>query len=225
MAEFRTRRAELAEIGLRQCTRCGEVKPLESGFDNDRTGANGKAGRCKECRNASARERHNRNDGLQGALDNGFKRAAKAGRRRKRFSVEHLLKTWERNGIDPWKCYYTGVELTREPGLPNTRQLDHIEALATKGSAGHVARNVVPCAASYNGYKHDHRAVTRYLNAPEHLAPIASYAGLGDGMAGVDGFGTPLVPARAEFTDTEDDAVTPPPQMGYCQWLRTFAMA
>lgn len=82
----------------------------------------------------------------------------------------------------------------------------------------------MPAAASYNTYKYDHRAVTRYLNAPEHLTPIASYAGLGDGMAGVDGAGTPLVPAQAVYTDTEDDAVTPP-QMGYCQWLKTFALA
>ncbi|MCG7442366.1 hypothetical protein [Corynebacterium sp. ACRPQ] len=157
-------------------------------------------------------------------MDNGFKRATRAGRRRRKITVKHLLHTWERNGIDPWRCYYTGVDLTREPGLPNTRQLDHVEPLAVKGSAGHTVGNIVPCAASYNGYKRNHRAVTRYLNAPEHLTPIASYAGLGNGMAGVDDFGTPLVPARVEFTNTEDDAVTPP-QMGFCQWLKAFALA
>ena len=108
--------------------------------------------------------------------------------------------------------------------MPNTRQLDHVEPLSVKGSAGHTAGNIVPCAASYNGYKHDRHAVTRYLNAPEHLTPIASYAGLGDGMAGVDAFGAPLVPARTVFTDTKDDAVTPP-QMGFCHWLKTFAVA
>lgn len=108
--------------------------------------------------------------------------------------------------------------------MPNTRNLDHVEPLSQKGSAGHVSTNIVPCSAAYNAYKHDHRAVKRYLNAPEHLTPITSYAGLGNGMAGVDDFGTPLVPARAVFINTEDDAVTPP-QMGYCQWLKTFALA
>lgn len=201
--EFRQERQELVQQGLRRCYICHEVKSLEDNFYNDSTGANGKFSYCKECSAQKQRDWYHKDDGLQGALDNGYKRAGTHGRRRRRVKADRLLKVWKKQGIDPMTCFYTGVELTREPGQPNTRNLDHVEPLAVKGTKGHVANNIVPCSASFNRYKQNKVAVYAYLTAPEQHQPVSVYIGLAPGMVGVDFYGNPNTPATVTWSPSE----------------------
>lgn len=163
---FQQERTELAAINQRRCIRCYEVKALDQEFPLDATCANGFAGECTACRRNRHRGIHHGLDGLDGANHNGYNRAARAGRPRRRFKTETLIRYWQDHGIDPWRCYYTGVKLTREPGLPNTRNLDHIEPLVLKGSKGHVLANIVPCSRVFNLHKNSDRAVIAVLTAP-----------------------------------------------------------
>lgn len=201
--EFREERARLALDDMRRCNRCYEIKTLSTDFGNDRKGAGGKSGHCRDCHRAQVRAWHHKHDGLQGALDNGFARAKAAGRRTRRIKPEKLLKRWEERGIDPWTCFYTGVPLTREPGQSNSREIDHIEPLSLKGSMGHTMNNIVPCSQEWNRYKHNRRAVDVYLKAPKELRPIQNYVGLVPGHAGVDENGIPLAPAQVEWSDSD----------------------
>lgn len=105
-------------------------------------------------------------------MDNGFKRAKVEVRWRKRIKPDALLAYWKKNGIDPWKCFYTGAPLVREPGHPNSREIDHVEPLSLKGSTDHVMKNIVPCSHEWNRYKYTRRAVNVNLNAPEELQPV-----------------------------------------------------
>lgn len=218
--EFTAERNQLALTNQRRCNRCAEVKTLDTDFDNDKHGANGKSGHCKACRNQKARKRGQSYDGIQDALNNGYNRAGRYGRRRRRVTPKRLLKTWEKQGIDPMRCFYTGVALTREPGHPNTRNLDHKEPLAVKGTAGHVSTNIVPCAASFNRYKQNKEPVDAYCTAPDEHQPVSVYIGLAPGMVGVDFYGNPLTPVAVEWTESEDKG--DPENMRFCDFLRTF---
>ena len=218
--EFKEERDQLALTNQRRCNRCFEIKTLDIDFDNEKSGVKGKCGHCKACRNLKARDRHNNNDGLQGALDNGYKRACHYHRHRRRVTPKHLLKTWEKQEIDPMRCYYTGVELTREPGQSNTRNLDHKEPLAVKGTAGHVSTNIVPCAASFNRYKQNKVALYAYLTAPEEHQPVNVYAGLAPGMVSVDFYGNPLAPIAVEWSESKNKGK--PVNMGFCDYLAIF---
>ncbi|AGE35618.1 hypothetical protein I6H52_01430 [Corynebacterium urealyticum] len=201
--EFREERARLALVDKRRCNRCDEIKTLSTDFGNDSNGAEGKAGHCRDCHRLSSRAWYHKHDGLQGPLDNGLKRARAAGRRAFNIKPEKQLKHWKKNGIDPWTCFYTGTPLLREPGHPNSREIDHIEPLSLKGSAGHVMKNIVPCSHEWNRYKNTRRAVNVYLNAPEELQPVKNYVGLAHGHAGVDAQGNPLAPAITEWSDSD----------------------
>ena len=201
--EFREERARLALDDMRRCNRCYEIKTLSTDFGNDKNGAGGRSGHCRDCHRAGVRAWHHKHDGLQGALDGGFKRAKVEGRRRRRIKPEALLAYWKKNGIDPWKCFYTGTPLVRELGHPNSREFDHIQPLSLKGSAGHVMKNIVPCSHEWNRYKYTRRAVDVYLNAPEELQPIQNYDGLHPGHAGIDAAGNPLAPAQVEWSDSD----------------------
>ncbi|GAB3692502.1 HNH endonuclease domain-containing protein [Corynebacterium nasicanis] len=200
---FREERARLALVDLRQCIQCGETKTLSAEFGNDKNGAGGKSGHCRDCHRARMRAWHHKNDGLQGALDSGLKRARTAGALADSIKPVELLAYWKKNGIDPWKCFYTGKPLVKGQGHPHSREIDHIEPLSLKGSAGHVMRNIVPCSHEWNRYKYNRRAVAAYRDAPEELQPIMSYAGYADGHAGVDFYGSPWAPAIAEWLDSD----------------------
>lgn len=218
--EFTAERNLLALTNQRRCNRCHQIKTFDTDFDNDKHGANGKVGHCKECRNKKAQDRFHTYDGLQGALDNGYKRAGHYGRRRRKVKADRLLKVWKKQGIDPWKCFYTGVQLTREPGHPNTRNLDHKEPLAVKGTAGHVSTNIVPCAASFNRFKQNKEPVDAYRTAPEEHQPVSVYIGLAPGMVGVDFYGNPLTPVTVEWSESENKG--DPVNMGFCDYLAIF---
>jgi|LSQX01.1.fsa_nt_gb hypothetical protein len=202
-AEFRAERDRLALEDKRRCNRCNEIKTLSADYGNDKNGAAGKSGHCQDCHRAGVRAWHHKHGGLQGALDSGFQRAKVEGRRRFRIKPEKLLKFWEKHGIDPWKCFYTGKPLVREQGHPNSREIDHIEPLSLTGSAGHVMKNIVPCSHEWNRYKYTRRAVDVYLSAPVEFQPIKTYVGLADGHAGVDFYGAPLTPAQVEWSDSD----------------------
>ncbi|NWO16807.1 MAG: hypothetical protein HLX46_08235 [Corynebacterium sp.] len=218
--EFRQERQELVQQGLRRCYICNEVKSLEDNFYKAPKGSNGRATHCKDCNIQAQRDWYHKDDGLQGALDNGYKRATRFKRRRRRVKADRLLKVWKKQGIDPWKCFYTGVALTREPGHPNTRNLDHKEPLAVKGTAGHVSTNIVPCAASFNRFKHDKVALDAYFAASEEHQPVSVYIGLAPGMVGVDFYGNPLTPVTVEWTESENKGN--PVNMGFCDYLKIF---
>lgn len=202
---FREQRKLLAAEDRRQCTQCGEVKKLSSDFGVEKNGANGRSGHCRDCHNSRSRQWYNAFEGLQGALDNGAKRARIHGSRCSIIKPERLLKHWERVGVDPWKCFYTGAPLVREGGHPNSREIDHIEPLSLAGSAGHVKTNVVPCSHEWNQHKNTRRAVDVVMSAPEKLRPIQSYVGLKGGHAGVDSFGNPLAPALVEWSRSDHE--------------------
>lgn len=167
--DYLKEREALALIGQRRCVRCGVVYGFKDGFSVDASCVNGRVSVCKRCRAKQARERHHRADSLQGALDNGYKRATRHRRKRRRIKPETLIKHWEAHGVDPMTCFYTGVELTRELHQPNTRNIDHVEPLAKPGSRGHVVNNLVPCSEAFNNYKQQQRAVEAILRAPEDL--------------------------------------------------------
>ncbi|MGP5498114.1 hypothetical protein ACTXN3_12645, partial [Corynebacterium flavescens] len=97
---------------------------------------------------------------------------------------------------------------TREPGLPNTRNLDHVEPLSIKGTAGHVLRNIVPCSRAYNDYKRSGSALAKYMDATEELQPVYCYAGLANGHAGIDQYGNPNAPAQTIWGDSDSKPVT-----------------
>lgn len=70
-----------------------------------------------------------------------------ARKRARRFGVpldmhtsEDLQSYWEDQGIDPGRCYYTGVELTC-----SNRSIDHKVPLSDPDGPGDVLSNVVPC--------------------------------------------------------------------------------
>ena len=194
--EFAKERSYLAGFNKRRCIKCHEIKCLSTEFAGDSTGADGRAGECHECRRARHRKRHYDHDGLTGALHNGYNRAARAGRRRRKITASSQRDYWEQHGIDETTCFYTGVKLTLEPGHWNSRNLDHIQPLNKPGSAGHVRSNIVPCSAAFNTHKGTDRAVIAHLLAPEELRAVNTYT---DGK--VDRLGTPVAPAIVEYSE------------------------
>lgn len=216
--EFRDERTSLGLQNLRRCIQCDEIKSLSADFGDSKNGAGGKAGHCRACNNARSRERHNASDGLQGALDNGMKRAKKIDRSRSNIKPVDLKKVWEENGIDDWTCFYSGAPVVKERGHDNSREIDHIEPLALAGSAGHVMRNIVPTSRRWNQYKGDGRAVEKYIAAPPDLQPVQSYVGLAEGHAGVDAFGNPLAPSMSGWIKSVPAGC--PIAMPFCQALR-----
>lgn len=198
----------LREQGRKICNTCGAEQDLHADYQPDKRLPDGRAGRCRTCANQQRQTNRAAADGLAYALERGKGRAEKAKLPANKFTREELLVYWDDLGINPWECFYTGVQLRREPGYPNSRTIDHVQPLSDPGSAGHVIENVVPCSRDYNIYKRDGRAVEKGINRPQDRFPVLScYVGLGNGHAGVDEHGHPLVPALVEWSEGESPAI------------------
>lgn len=151
---------------------CGEVKP-HGEFSKNKSSWDGLRGICRECdhaANARFREAHRderrvykreyqatnrdkireyfREYRLENpwvvALREGYHRAVEAGNPAEKITQAEMLAYWADNGIDPWKCFYTGVELV----LGVNRSLDHRVAISEGGT--HTLANLVPCDMSVN---------------------------------------------------------------------------
>lgn len=169
------RRMELYDQGLKQCSMCSRELPIEQFRPNTR-GWMGLRSRCSDCDNAASsgfrrrtpeyqRQRQKRwreanldrshaigkayrdAHGLKERLRAGRYRARKAGVPVEEITPEELLADWDRRGIDPDKCVYTG-----EP-LISSWALDHAYPLSQPGSPGHVVSNLVPTNRSLNSSK------------------------------------------------------------------------
>ncbi|MUL85041.1 MULTISPECIES: hypothetical protein [unclassified Mycolicibacterium] len=80
-------------------------------------------------------------------LRRGKNRASKAGLPAHAITKAELLADWQRRGIDPDRCVYTG-EL-----LQDDWNIDHAVPLSHPNTPGHVVTNIVPCNPRANRSK------------------------------------------------------------------------
>lgn len=168
-----TKADELRELGTKRCNKCHRVQRLED-FPADRSRRDGFNRRCRTCNNSHnavhrrdnpeyfAEYREQNRDRINeykreygatehgvgtNALYRGYHRAVAAGSPAERFTYQDLCSYWEQQGINPTRCYYTGVELT--PG--ENHSLDHKTPINRGGS--HAMDNIVPCDLTANTRK------------------------------------------------------------------------
>lgn len=185
---------QLEQLGRRICNTCGVEQELEQGYSKQDKGRSYFA-QCKKCANAARNERRRSRDGLAYTLERGYHRAKDLDLPAHKIARAELLAHWNKQGVDPWKCLYTGVELVREPGHSNSRTVDHVQPLSDPGSAGHVLENLAPCSNAYNNYKRSKDALSAMLSRNPERFPGVEYPGP------VDSHGNPLLPARVEWSD------------------------
>lgn len=186
--EYKEERLALAREDKRRCSRCNAVKVLSAEFDKDEKGVTGRMSYCKECRRSATRAWRAGGGRIKRALENGYYRALKKGLPAEWIELDELIAYWEQNGIDPGRCFYTGVLLGSERGADNEFNLEHKYSLASEGTPGHVLENLVPACWGFNTYKKDKHPVSAYLYAPENLRPVLEYEGATDEL------GNPLAP-------------------------------
>lgn len=171
----REHRDWLYERGLKNCSSCSIDKPLaEFGARSD--GYRGLYARCKRCVNtetaayqkrrpqvlanrqkrwrqtnptqwAGIAKRYRDTHPLEERLRSGRLRAEQRGVPAHDITAEELLADWQRRGIDPDRCIYTGQQLQRGWNL------DHAVPLSAPGTPGHVVENLVPCDHGTNASK------------------------------------------------------------------------
>ena len=219
--EFEKERATLALDGKRRCNKCHEIKDLEADFSANKRSPNGRQGHCKACHTVyvrSLRRSHNRR---KGRLEQAEYLMKKQGRYVEDFTVDELETYWIKElNHDPDTCYYTGIKLQNEDKrATDFHNLDHIVPRSDERSE-HSMANIVPASHGFNNFKQDKPVMTAYLTAPEQHQPIQCYVGLADGMARVDGLGTPAVPAETRWSPSEHKGEPVP--MKFCDYLRTF---
>lgn len=197
---IKERNEQLEQQGRRICNTCGIEQELEQGFYKQCKGRSYFA-QCKQCANAARNERRRTRDGLAYALERGRRRAREVGLPAVKFTRAELLEHWDDLGINPWQCFYTGVELVREPHRSNSRTIDHVEPLSDPESAGHVINNVVPCSSAYNAYKHANNALLAMLDKDPEKFPGLEYSGP------TDSHGNPLAPALVEWSEGDSPAI------------------
>lgn len=200
-ALIREKNQELRELGRKICNTCGVEQDLNTDFQPDKRLSDRRAGRCRTCANKQRQTNRAAADGLEQALENGYYKAIYKSLPARKFTRAELLVYWDDMGINPWKCFHTGVDLVREPYQPNSRTFDHVQPLSDPGSAGHVIDNVVPCSREYNFHKHATNAVLAVLNRDPEQYPGVEYPGP------VDDHGSPLAPARVEWSDSNREPV------------------
>ncbi|MDV6246876.1 HNH endonuclease signature motif containing protein [Rhodococcus opacus] len=172
----RQRREELLAQGLKECSKgCGPL-PLDR-FHPRADGFAGLRGECVECKHEAGAEYRRANpeaecirartwqkanpdrfreitkrwrdqNRIAERLRSGRYRAEKLGLAADNITTEQLLADWERRGIDPTKCVYTG-----QP-LQDGWHLDHAVPLSAPGTPGHVVSNLVPANPRQNSTKH-----------------------------------------------------------------------
>lgn len=175
---------------LKTCTKCGASKPVEE----YRRRGKGYRADCKRCQDQVDKGKY----GLNRRIRAGYAEAKRLGRRCERFTDEDLMNYWLANGIDPSRCFYTGIELnTEEPYKPESLELEHVIPLSDERSS-HTLENIVPSCHGFNRYKATQRAVEAVLNAPDNLKPVLRWTGP------TDCWGNPLAPVVTEWV-TEDE--------------------
>lgn len=170
---------------LKTCTKCGVSKPV----GEYRRRGKGYRADCKACHDRVDKGKY----GLNRRIRAGYAEAKRLGRPCDRFTDEDLMNYWLANGIDPSRCFYTGIELnTQELYKPESLELEHVIPLSDERSS-HTVENIVPACHGFNQYKSTRRAVEAVLNAPEHLRPVLRWEGP------TDKWGNPLVPPVVEW--------------------------
>lgn len=197
----------LREQGRKICNTCGVEQDLHADYQPDKRLQDGRAGRCRTCANQQVQASRAAADGLEQALENGYYRAIYESLPAEKITRAELLEHWDDMGINPWECFHTRVPLVREPHRPNSRTIDHVQPLSDPNSAGHVLENLVPCSFSFNVDKRSHPAHHMPMRKDPDKHPGVCYVGLNDGLAGVDGDGTPLAPAQVEWSEGDSPAL------------------
>lgn len=200
-ALIREKNQELRELGRKICNTCGVEQDLHTDYQPDKRLSDGRAGRCRTCANNQRQAERAAADGLEQALENGYYRATYENLPATKFTKAELLAHWDDMGINPGQCYYTSVQLRREPGYPKSRTIDHVQPLSDPGSAGHVIENVVPCSRDFNSHKRTTRAVLAVLRRDTEKFPGLAYTGP------TDEHGNPLAPALVEWSGGELPAI------------------
>ncbi|AFR50019.1 HNH endonuclease [Gordonia sp. KTR9] len=185
----RERRDALYEQGLKQCNTCADPLPLDQ-FAPRADGYRGLNGTCRGCKNDQVADYQRRNPekvaarvrrwnatnrarsheiakryrdshSLAERVRKGHVRAVARDGDADRIHPEKLLAHWDIEGIDPARCYYTGLP------LGDNWHLDHMTPLSRGGL--HRVDNLVPCCASVNMSKGKR-------TADEYLADLAEGA-------------------------------------------------
>lgn len=166
------RRAELHRHGLKQCSACAETLPIDQFRPNAR-GSMGLRSRCVECDTAAKAAYQKRTPTYQAARQKRWRDAnrdqshaiaktyrdthqleerLRSGRYRAEqtrlpasdITADELLADWQRRGIDPTRCVYTGEQ------LQDGWHIDHAVPLSHPNTPGHVVTNLVPCNPGVN---------------------------------------------------------------------------
>lgn len=155
---------------MKYCRKCRAWKAIDD-FHKSSRNSSGRQSHCKTCLCAARREAYNpvkaaaydreynaqhrerkhqrehdyrADNPLVGRLRRGKNRAQQQGLPADDITPDRLLADWERRGIDPTRCVYTG-----EP-LRDRWHLDHAVPLRHPGTPGHVVTNLVPCNPGEN---------------------------------------------------------------------------
>ncbi|MHA7662375.1 hypothetical protein [Mycolicibacterium sp. HS_4_1] len=149
------------------CGKCRTHRPVTD-FHRSSRNKSGRQSHCKQCMCAARvksyqanpqqaaeynRQYRESNAGRKSEVDRAYRaenpiterlrrgknRAIKAGLPADDITTEELLADWQRRGIDPTLCVYTG-----EP-LEDGWHIDHTVPLSHPSTPGHVVTNLVPC--------------------------------------------------------------------------------
>ena len=148
----------------KHCAKCRAQKPL-SEFHKRTQSRDGYQTRCKACVSEYGARYYGVNRGQVQQRSREYNRARRAenplwrklkfGRERARaagvpadlIAPDEVLADWQRRGIDPDNCVYTG-----EP-LRDGWHLDHAVPLSHPHTPGHIVTNLVPCNPGVNRSK------------------------------------------------------------------------
>lgn len=169
---------------------------------------------CAECCRAKDKAKRQEPKDVVGAYTSRIHNARqdwrRAGKRVESFSAQDVIKAVRRKfKAEPDRCLITGQQLQWDN--PHDRvtflNLDHVRGVNSPRSR-HSKNNLAPMSAVVNqDYKREGSLLEAWKRTPTGLQAMC-YAGIADGMAGVDENGNPLIPARAEWREGDSEPIT-----------------
>lgn len=107
---------------------------------------------------------------LRAQLDDGYRRAIRAGVQADWVTAEQILTYWNAKGIPALECIYTGEELT-----PWDRSVDHATPISRGG--GHTVENLVPSSWEANDRKKS-KTATEFVIARSEASDLDDFDNL-----------------------------------------------